>query len=67
MKQKELETKKEKPIAELEKEVREHRAHLESMQFDLAAGKVKNIKAIKTIKKTIAQLLTLRRQKTTIV
>lgn len=62
MKHKEFEVKKEKPIPELEKEVREHRAHLERMRFDLAAGKVKNIKEIKMVKKNIAQLLTLRRQ-----
>ena len=60
MNRKEFEVKKEKPIRELEKEVREHRAHLERMKFDLASGKVKNIKEIKTVKKTIAQLLTLR-------
>ena len=48
MKKREFEEKKEKPISDLEKEVREQRARLESLTFDLAAGKVKNIKEIKT-------------------
>jgi len=65
MKRKEFQTKKEKPVAELEKEIREFRARLESLRFDLAAGKVKNIKEIKAVRKSIAQLLTLRRNATT--
>lgn len=65
MKKKELQSKKEKPVVELEKEIREFRARLESLRFDLAAGKVKNIKEIKAVRKNIAQLLTLRRNRTT--
>lgn len=61
MKRKEFQSNKEKPVAELEKEIREYRARLEMLRFDLAAGKVKNIKEIKAIRKSIAQLLTLRR------
>lgn len=61
MKRKEFQAQKEKPVAELEKEIREYRARLEALQFDLAAGKVKNIKEIKAVKKNIAQLLTIRR------
>lgn len=49
---------------ELEKEIREFRARLEALRFDLAAGKVKNIKEIKAVRKSIAQLLTLRRNVT---
>lgn len=65
MKRKEFQSKKEKPVVELEKEIREFRARLEALRFDLAAGKVKNIKEIKAVRKNIAQLLTLRRNATT--
>ncbi len=63
MKKKELATHKNKPVVEIEKELREARARLEALQFDLAAGKVKNIREVRATKKTIAQLLTLRRGK----
>lgn len=63
MKKKELELHKEKPITDLEKEIRDFQTRLKNLRFDLVAGKVKNIKEIKTIKKGIAQLLTLRKQK----
>ncbi len=61
MKQKEFNTYREKPVAEIEKELRESRARLETLKFDLVSGKVKNIREVKFVKKTIAQLLTLRR------
>lgn len=64
MKRKEFQIQKEKPVVELEKEIREYRARLEVLRFDLAAGKVKNIKEIKAVKKNIAQLLTIRRTAT---
>ncbi len=61
MKKKDLQLHREKPIAEVEKELHDARARLEALRFDLAAGKVKNIREIRSVKKTIAQLLTLRR------
>ncbi|MFH1192894.1 MAG: 50S ribosomal protein L29 [Candidatus Jorgensenbacteria bacterium] len=61
MKKKELHTYREKPIPEIEKEIREFRTRLEALTFDLAGGKVKNIREVRNVKKTIAQLLTLRR------
>lgn len=60
MKKKDLHAYREKPIPEIEKEIRESRARLEALTFDLAVGKVKNIREVRAVKKTIAQLLTLR-------
>ncbi len=62
MKKKEFEQHKSKPPSDLEREILEYRTKLRSLRFDLAAGKVKNIKEIQAVKKSIAQLLTLRRQ-----
>ncbi len=58
MKKGDLLTIKKKPVVEIEKELRELRAKLVSLKFDLAAGKVKNIQEVHTVKKSIAQLLT---------
>lgn len=44
---------------ELEHMVADHRRMLRSRRFDLAAGKVKNVKEIRELRKTIAQILTL--------
>lgn len=52
-----------KNIDELKKNIIELEAKLSDLQFDLAAGKVKNIKEIRALKKSIAQLLTLVRSK----
>jgi len=60
MKKKELRIYREKPMPEIEKEIREARARLEALKFDLVRGKVKNIREVRAVKKTIAQLLTLR-------
>lgn len=52
----ELKQKSKKELEELLKELREkHR----SLRFDLAAGKVKNVREIRAIKKDIARILTL--------
>ena len=50
---------KTKPALDLMKEVKELRDRLWNLKKDLASGKVKNVKEIKTIKKSIAQLLTI--------
>ena len=34
------------------------REHLRNLRFDLAAGKVKNVRAIRELKKEIARILT---------
>ena len=60
MKRKELQSFRNKSLVELDKAVREYMAKLNNLKFDLAAGKVKNIKEIKNSKKSIAQLLTLK-------
>jgi ribosomal protein L29 len=59
MKKKELALHKPKPPIEIEKELRTNREKLEGLKFDLAAGKVKNIREIRHIKKNIAQMLTI--------
>lgn len=41
------------------REIRELEARKETLQFDLAAGKVKNIREIRDVKRSIAQLKTL--------
>ena len=46
---------------ELQEMIAGHRASLRQLRFDLAAGKVKNVKEIRQTRKTIAQLLTLSR------
>jgi ribosomal protein L29 len=46
------------PMAELEKELAEERQKLVDLKFNLAAGKVKNIKEVKKTKVRIAQILT---------
>jgi large subunit ribosomal protein L29 len=48
---------------ELEKLLEESRERLRQLKFDLAAGKVKNVREIRKIKKEIARILTLLCQK----
>jgi len=43
---------------ELEKMVKEEKEKLRQLKFDLAAGKVKNIKEIRQIRKDVARILT---------
>lgn len=52
----ELKQKSKKELEELLKELREKQR---SLRFDLAAGKVKNVREIRAIKKDIARILTL--------
>lgn len=49
---------REKSKEELQQMVEGHRRMLRQLRFDLAAGKVKNVKEIRELKKTIAQILT---------
>ncbi|MAF79562.1 50S ribosomal protein L29 [bacterium] len=57
MKKKQLKEFKTKTKGEIKKELSEERKRLAGLRDDLAMGKVKNIREIRDIKKSIAQLL----------
>jgi len=48
-----------KPKEEIQKILKDNQEKLKQLRFDLAAGKVKNVREIRRIKKEIAQILTL--------
>lgn len=48
---------------ELQKLLEEKRLRLAQLRFDLAAGKIKNVREIRKIKKDIARILTLMKEK----
>lgn len=54
---------KNKPAEVLKKELNEHYNRLVNLKFDLSMGKVKNIREVKDVKKSIAQILTLLKYK----
>ena len=56
MKPKEL---REKPIEDLNVIFKELREKLRNLRFDLTAGKVKNVRQIRLLKKDIARVLTM--------
>jgi large subunit ribosomal protein L29 len=47
------------PKEELKKKVEDSREKLRQMRFDLSAGKVKNVREIRQIKKEIARIMTI--------
>lgn len=59
MKLKEL---RQRPKTELEKILKDSRERLRQLRFDLASGKVKNVREIRHLKKEIAQILTILNQ-----
>ncbi len=59
MKKKEFKDFKTKTEAEFRKELKAQREKLENLRFDLAAGKVKNIRELRHVKENIAQILTI--------
>ena len=59
MKYKDIQQLKTKSLPELQKDLAEYREKLRKLQFDLAQGKVKNIREIKETKKIIARILTI--------
>jgi ribosomal protein L29 len=63
MKKSDFKTIKNKPVPEIEKELNDLRARLVNLKFDLAAGKVKNIQEVHSVKKGIAQLLTVLKER----
>ncbi|MDI6603389.1 MAG: 50S ribosomal protein L29 [Patescibacteria group bacterium] len=52
-----------KTKTELQKLLQDNRANLRQLRFDLAAGKIKNVREIRKIKKDIARILTLLKEK----
>ena len=50
---------RQKPKTELKQILEEEREKLRQLRFDLAAGKVKNIRETRRIKKEIARVLTI--------
>lgn len=59
MKRQEFQQLKEKAQIELKKDLKNFQEKLRGLKFNLAAGKVKNIKEIKSVKKIVARILTL--------
>jgi len=53
---------RQKPKNELQNLLVEKRERLRILRFDLASGKVKNVREIRQIKKDIARMLTLLKQ-----
>jgi large subunit ribosomal protein L29 len=58
MKRREFQQLKNKPLPELQKSLNEYREKLRKLKFDLAQGKVKNIREIRDTKKAIARIMT---------
>lgn len=56
MKVKEL---RQKSKTELQKLLQDYREKLRALRFDLASGKVRNVREIRKIKKDIARILTI--------
>jgi len=52
---------RQKNKVELQKILQDNREKLRQLRFDLAAGKVKNVREIRLIKKDIARILTILR------
>jgi len=59
MANRELEQLRKRTKEELQKILQDNREKLRQLRFDLAAGKVKNIREIRKVKKEIAQILTI--------
>lgn len=52
-----------KTQSELKKLLQDNRERMRQLRFDLASGKVKNIREIRKVKKMIAQVLTIFKEK----
>jgi large subunit ribosomal protein L29 len=50
---------KQLPKEELKRKMEDSREKLRQMRFDLSAGKVKNVREIRQIKKEIARIMTI--------
>ena len=60
MKKKQLKEHRQKSLPEVEKIVREQRKKLADLNFDVGTSKTKSAKEIRDLKKSIAQLLTIK-------
>ncbi len=58
MKLKEIQELKIKPVAELEKLLKESREKLRVLRFDLVAGKVKDVAELRSVKRNIGRIQT---------
>ncbi len=58
MKRKDIQDLKDKPKVELEKALHETKAELRKAMFDLEAGKLQNVRTLRTFRKKIARLMT---------
>lgn len=58
MKKKDIQELKDKPKVELEKMIHETKAELRKAMFDLGAGKLQNVRTLRTFRKKIARLMT---------
>ncbi len=58
MKKNEIKKLKERNTADLSKDLHESREHLRVLKFELAQGKIKNVRSINETKKKIARILT---------
>ena len=58
MKKREIQELKNKPVLELRKLLGDSREKLRLLKFDLAAGKVKDIQEIRSLRKDIARIQT---------
>ena len=65
MKRKEIQELKTKPEAELHRLLAENAEKLRKLKFDLAAGKVKDVREIHEVKKGIARMKTFLNQQET--
>lgn len=63
MKKSELIQVRNKQVAELKKELLEDRRQLVRLRLEMASAKIKNVRAVKTLRKKIAQALTIIREK----
>ncbi|HEY4498292.1 MAG TPA: 50S ribosomal protein L29 [Candidatus Paceibacterota bacterium] len=64
MKKSEFKKLQSKSVAELGKELFDSREKLRNLKFDLKSGKVKETAVLREIKKRIAKILTVAREKT---
>lgn len=64
MKKNDLKELRGKSVKLLEKELAEKKSRINDLRFDLSLGKIKNVREIRQLKKSIAQILTLIREKT---
>ena len=63
MKKQEFQQLKSRSHEELQKELKDYNEKLRNLKFDLAAGKVKNVREIRAIKKIIACIITIVNEK----